>query len=233
MYQTEHELVNLQQTGVLLLEKQIETQQLSIDEIRENIPGYIHFNRLHNFSLINASPDSETFFELSTDEIKCEGIGFVRNHFHQSTLETSIPQLISFGKTCQPEAVIGQFNKIRKSTCTKYLTFIGFTKKCSCFDCFLTVQNPVQVFGQMAVKLNQVVDDNQFVRKNYMKFQMLTKREIEILRLIGCGKSRNEIAAMLSISKHTFDNHRKSIRQKLEIKSAAGLFRFIHAFDLY
>jgi len=233
MYKTELELVNLQQTGVLLLEKQIEAQHLSIEEIPENIPGYLHFNRLDNFGLINASPDVETFFELTTNEIISEGNAFVKNHFHQSTLEINMAQLIAFFKNSQPAAVIGQFQKIRKNCSSEYCTFIGFTKICPSFNCFLTVQNPVEIFGPLAVKLNRLVDDNEFVRENYLKFQTLTKREIEILRMVAYGKSRNEIANSLHISKLTFDNHRKSIRQKLEIKSAARLYQFIQAFDLY
>ncbi len=41
-----------------------------------------------------------------------------------------------------------------------------------------------------------------------------------------------DITEELFISKHT-PNHRKHIRQKLERNTTAGLFRYIHAFDLF
>jgi len=49
----------------------------------------------------------------------------------------------------------------------------------------------------------------------------LTPREFEIVSLISEGISREEIAEKLAISKLTYDGHRKSIRQKLEIKNQA------------
>jgi len=77
-----------------------------------------------------------------------------------------------------------------------------------------------------------LLDDTEFLRHNYKKFATLTKREIEIIRLIGYGKTRTTISEQLNISKHTFDNHRKHIREKLNIKTAAELFQYIRSFDL-
>ncbi|MFI5212096.1 MAG: response regulator, partial [Ignavibacteria bacterium] len=51
----------------------------------------------------------------------------------------------------------------------------------------------------------------------------LTKREIEILKLIASGYSNQEIANILYISYNTVDTHRKNIMHKLSIKNTAGL----------
>ena len=51
-------------------------------------------------------------------------------------------------------------------------------------------------------------------------------REQEILRLIGRGMSRNEIAAAVSRSPKTIDGHRERIMNKLDIHSGAELIRF-------
>ena len=56
--------------------------------------------------------------------------------------------------------------------------------------------------------------------------QMLTKREKQILELIGRGKTSIDIAKTLSISKLTVDTHRKNIHRKLKIESNAGLIRY-------
>jgi len=44
----------------------------------------------------------------------------------------------------------------------------------------------------------------------------LTKRELQILGLVGNGKRSHEIASLLNISKLTVDTHRKNIAHKLE-----------------
>lgn len=57
-------------------------------------------------------------------------------------------------------------------------------------------------------------------------FESLTPREIEILRLIGKGQSRHDIARELSRSAKTIDGHQERIMKKLGIDSRAGLMRF-------
>ncbi len=56
--------------------------------------------------------------------------------------------------------------------------------------------------------------------------QSLTGREIEVLRLIGKGLSRNEIAKALVRSVKTVDGHQERIMKKLNITSRADLMRF-------
>lgn len=54
----------------------------------------------------------------------------------------------------------------------------------------------------------------------------LTGREIEVLRLIGKGLSRVEIAAQLSRSAKTIDGHQERMMKKLGITSRSELMRF-------
>lgn len=56
--------------------------------------------------------------------------------------------------------------------------------------------------------------------------ESLTAREAEILRLIGRGLSRVQIASQLSRSVKTIDGHQDHLMKKLGIKSRAGLIRF-------
>lgn len=58
------------------------------------------------------------------------------------------------------------------------------------------------------------------------RLDALTQREIEVLRLIGKGKSRHEIAAELSRSVKTIDGHQDRIMKKLNIETRADLLRF-------
>ena len=58
------------------------------------------------------------------------------------------------------------------------------------------------------------------------KLGSLTPREIEVVRLIGKGRSRNEIARELSRSAKTIDGHQERIMKKLGVDSRAELMRF-------
>jgi two-component system nitrate/nitrite response regulator NarL len=54
----------------------------------------------------------------------------------------------------------------------------------------------------------------------------LSKREKEILALVGQGKTSQEIADMLFIGKTTVDTHRKNILKKLSLHGKSELLRY-------
>ena len=54
----------------------------------------------------------------------------------------------------------------------------------------------------------------------------LTTREREVLKMVSEGKSNNDIAALLSISARTVENHRANIMRKLKLKKTADLVRY-------
>ncbi len=58
------------------------------------------------------------------------------------------------------------------------------------------------------------------------ELELLSEREIEILRLVAQGFSSAEIGKQLFISPRTVDTHRNNILQKLHIQGIAGLTQF-------
>ena len=71
-------------------------------------------------------------------------------------------------------------------------------------------------------KVNEIL--NSFVvPQNKEADTELTRREIEVLRLLTKGYSNKEIADQLFVSTHTVITHRKNISEKTGIKSASGL----------
>jgi len=54
----------------------------------------------------------------------------------------------------------------------------------------------------------------------------LSKRELEILKLVGEGKTSQEIANLLYIGKTTVDTHRKNILKKLNLHGKTELLRY-------
>lgn len=69
--------------------------------------------------------------------------------------------------------------------------------------------------------------EDRFVKKYH-----LTKREMEILRLITHALSNKEIAKELYISDQTVSVHRKNIMRKLGVSNTAGLIKAAHDYSL-
>jgi DNA-binding CsgD family transcriptional regulator len=58
---------------------------------------------------------------------------------------------------------------------------------------------------------------------------ILSRREIEIFRLIGLGNTCREIASLLGISIKTCEAHRENIKLKLGLPSARSLLQMARA----
>ncbi|MDX1761109.1 MAG: response regulator transcription factor [Christiangramia sp.] len=58
------------------------------------------------------------------------------------------------------------------------------------------------------------------------KKPLLTKRQQEILKLVGQGKTNQEIADTLFIGKTTVETHRKNMIRKLDLQGAGELLRY-------
>lgn len=61
--------------------------------------------------------------------------------------------------------------------------------------------------------------------------ELLSNREIQLIRLLTQGYKRSEIADQMAMSLHTYDGYRKNIRSKLQIKNQADWARIIYSFS--
>jgi two-component system, NarL family, nitrate/nitrite response regulator NarL len=82
--------------------------------------------------------------------------------------------------------------------------------------------------GQACFPYRQPKTENEFdINDSFLKSFNLTKREVEILRLIKEEYTNQQIADVLFLSIYTVETHRKNIMQKLNLRSAVALHKFI------
>lgn len=62
------------------------------------------------------------------------------------------------------------------------------------------------------------------------KLELLSSREIEVIKALSAGLKREEISEKLGISVLTYDGYRKNIRQKLNIRTQASWGELIYFF---
>jgi len=209
------------------------TQQIILNDLVQGIPGYMHVNNTDDFNLILANRNFENYFGLSTTEIVDMGKMFITEHYCERTWKNALRQILKQGFRCGEYKVFGHVQKIRKNPSLPYLDFICSTRLITNLNCYITDYVPAAFFGIDSKAINAISDCIDFTKNNHDKYFSLSSREKEIIHLIGTGKSRLEISNMLFISKHTLDNHRKHIRQKLGVKSTAELVHFINTFDIF
>jgi DNA-binding NarL/FixJ family response regulator len=90
------------------------------------------------------------------------------------------------------------------------------------------IMNGEYAFGPSILERVQVARRNGRVEldRSNSKLETLTPRELQILRLIGKGMSRAEIAEALHRSRKTIDVHNTNIMKKLDIHDRVELARF-------
>ncbi|MFW6222371.1 MAG: response regulator transcription factor [Bacteroidota bacterium] len=96
----------------------------------------------------------------------------------------------------------------------------------------ILISGQVEEMGDFAHKINRLLDENYYLKKNYKNYAALTKREREIIQLLCLGYNNPQISEKLFISRYTVEQHRKNINRKLEIKSPLELIKFAEVFDL-
>lgn len=72
----------------------------------------------------------------------------------------------------------------------------------------------------------QVMEDYATIRENEIALDLLSRRELEVLKLIASGMMNKDIAAELKISIRTVESHRAKIMDKLDLRNVAELVRF-------
>lgn len=84
-----------------------------------------------------------------------------------------------------------------------------------------------------SINLNQLeTEKKQSLNYGNIWIEKLTKREIEIIKLIALQMNSSQISEKLFLSYYTVKTHRKNILQKLELKNTAGLIEFANKNNL-
>jgi two-component system response regulator NreC len=138
---------------------------------------------------------------------KCDGISATR------IIKTEFPniEVVGFSMFDQPQAM----EQVREAGASGYIM-----KNSS----LITVVEAIRTVAQKKLFFDtNIISDKS---KSTQEEILLSKREIEIVRLIGEGKTSAEISDILFIGKSSVDTHRKNILKKLNIHGKTDLLRF-------
>lgn len=103
-------------------------------------------------------------------------------------------------------------------------------------EIFVAIKNVMagDTYIGSGIKLTEDWQENGFrsFEEKFVKKYFLTKREIQILRLITEAKSNKQIAKELYISDQTVSVHRKNIMRKIGVSNTAGLIKLAYDYCL-
>jgi DNA-binding CsgD family transcriptional regulator len=157
--------------------------------------------------------------------------------FNPEDAEFYVPKILGLVERNNPDELISFFQQVRPSADHDWIWYHSSTK-IFLRDLeekpvlLLTLAVPIDAKSHITTKVERLMWENNFLRKNKDVFTALTKREKEVLRLMALGHNYSEIARQLYMSEKTALTHRRNIKSKLKAKSNYDIHRFAQAFDL-
>ena len=79
-------------------------------------------------------------------------------------------------------------------------------------------------------KFHRLVRMNKPITKQVRN--VMTDREVDVLRLVAKGNTTKEIASLLHISTHTVDTHKQKLYQKLNVQNTAELGKMAERYGM-
>lgn len=237
MYLTEKELLERQRSQFYRLQKFLKEKNIDIDDFCELLPGVFHINRIKSVEMVYLDKITREKVGLERDKVEREGLQVLKKVLDPSCMDYLV-QVNKNADFSDPSFILSTFQNLSfdpmewiERNKHSYTWCFSSKKKLS-NDLTISITQPLNELGRIYPQLGKVLEDNVFLKKNFRKFDSLTRREKEIMRLISEGKTSNQISEQLFISTYTVTTHRKNIWQKLEIKSYAELIKFAEYFEL-
>ena len=227
----EREVVSTYRTNLFAIDKLLTQGTLSLEEIGNLIPTlfYVSHGDLTIDYINQAGCD---WVGLTVEQIRSMGNSFLEEYFHPDTISSTFPRLRNLYQQQEPNPMYCDFQRILDKRCGKYKSFFTVTKFCEEKNVILSLAQPMGAIGPIARKLSRILEEEAFMREHSHRYERLTDREREVIRLLGKGYTNPQIADRLFISRKTVEQHRKNINSKLDIKTFVDVIKYVQAFDL-
>jgi len=225
------------QAELLVLGNNIERNVLSIEDVGDYIPGGVMVQDLTIMTNTYMNQYGCDYLKQDKESLLALGPVFFDRFFPPEEMRVIKPEMQKFVTENNGDGVHSFFQRIRPDEPVNYEWFHttsrlypGNRQDGSLKIFHVAVK--ADMMSYIGKKLNDLVDVDIFVSKNYHLFATLSVREKQVIRLIAEGTTSTSIAEQLFLSIHTVNNHRKNILHKLEIKSISQLIKFATAFGI-
>lgn len=207
-----------------------------IQQLEDNFPGAVIIHDLEG-AVVYMSRWGRNYLGISLDAVQELGFDYYARFFNAEDAKDYVPKILGLLQRNNDEEFVSFFQQVRPADSNNWAWYLSATKIFFRNDigkpiCTLTHALPVDAQHHMAAKAQRLLEENNFLRSHYAVFNLISKREREVLRLMALGESSPEMAGKLNISEKTVKTHRKNIRRKLNVENNYDIMRFAQAFDL-
>jgi DNA-binding CsgD family transcriptional regulator len=214
-----------------------ETRLANIRRIADELPSVLIIHKTEDLSIVFMNGPGLDAIGISPDELQQLNTANFQVRFqHLEDSTESVPKMFAVFRTKTADQ-ISSFQKVKNSESQEWQLYAQNTKVFQRDEAgdathVITIAGKIDPLHHITSKVSRLMDELSFLKTNNRKFLTLTKREVDVLRLMALGKSSSEISEALFISPTTVDTHRKKVRNKLGIKNTYETLLFAQAYDL-
>jgi DNA-binding CsgD family transcriptional regulator len=220
------------------LEERINQKIAGIAAMADDLPAVVI---IHNYqkglSVEYMSSRGADLLGFTVEQIRELGENYHTKFFNPDDAPEYISKLSALLENNSDDEIASLFQQVRASENHPWSWYLSTLKVLMRDDegkVLLTIglAFPIDPLHHITTKVSRLLDENNFLRKNYNLFSKLSDREKEILRYIALGKSAAECAKELFISVTTVETHRRNLKKKLGTNSFYEISQYARAFDL-
>lgn len=204
----------------------------------EQLPGVVIIHDMVDGSVAYLSSRGLALLNTTMEEIATIPVEeYHRRHFNDEDAKDYAPKLFDLMSRNSDDEMVTFFQQVRFAGSDNWNWHLSSLKIFSRDDngkprLLISLALPIDAMHHMTTKAERLLQENNFLRKNFKIFSRLTPREKEVLRLTALGKSAAEVAAELFIAETTAETHRRNIKAKLQVNTYFELSEYARAFDL-
>ncbi len=234
---TQVEIKQQNSRQVYSLERQLHQGDFDIRTIGDHLPGNVLITNLSNLSTEYMNNSGCNILNQSVEELAALGPEYFERFFVPEEMNVFIPAFLQMQQQQDVSKIYNFAHRVKTLSSSAYKWYFASAKLLfqpgeSIASKLLIIVNESNSAGNIAKKINSVLEESVWMKKYFGQFCLLTNREKTIITLIVNGNSSLKIADILKITRLTVNTHRRNISEKLQIKTFAPLHRFATAFGL-
>ena len=204
----------------------------------EKMPGVVVVLRFPEYSPVYMSSNGLQLLGLSLSDLLQTGDQYTLKFFNRDFMDDFKEELRRMlEKDEKANETLTFFHQVKYHEGQEFVWFTSSVKifhrdKQNSPSHIIAISVPIGDLKGVSEKAERLLDQNLFSRKYREKFETLSPRAKEILKLVALGKSSVEIAGDLNISADTVNSHRRLLKDKLDATSNYDLLRYALSFDL-
>ncbi len=219
------------------LNKVIAEKVAAIAAVADQIPGIVVIHDIRGLVVRYMSPMGLRILGVDMEALTAMGPDYHVRFFNPEDSKEYAPQIFDFIERNIPGDIISFFQQVRPSIAHPWSWYVCNMKillrdREGMPILLISFVSPADPKQCETAQVKRLLEEKAFIKNNMAKFNQLTGKEKETLRLLALGETGEAVAKTLRISASIVDTHNKNIRKKLQTNSFAVLCQYAELFGL-